>query len=87
MKATYVLLVTLAAASLGACGGGDSDMPPPVSSTPPAPAATDFNTYAVGLAKQQDAASEKAAPATIDGQSFVFNDSDAAFASVVFPAN
>jgi len=94
MKTSHILIGAVAALSLAACGGGGDSSgsmstPPPTGgtpSTPATPAPADFSTYAVTLAKQQDAASEKAAPESLDNTSFAFDESSAAFASV-FPAN
>lgn len=90
MKNTHILIGTLAALSLSACGGGDDSGAtlPPTGGTPApvTPAATDFNAYAVLIARQQDAASERAIPLSLDNQAFAFDESPTAFASV-FPAN
>ncbi len=60
---------------------------PPTGGTPapPTPAVTDFNAYAVSLAQKQDAASERAAPESLDNRAFTPDESATAFA--VFPAN
>ncbi len=93
MKTSLLLLAALAAVSLSACGGGGDDSAVRADPAdrwarrrPPTPAVTDFNAYAVSLAQKQDAASERAAPESLDNRAFTFDESATAFAAV-FPAN
>ncbi len=90
MRNAKLLLMPVAAALLVACGGGNDDASmsstptPPVATTPaPAPTPTAFNTYAIQLALQQDAASETKPPLSIEDQEFSFSDDASVFVALV----
>ena len=90
MKRVIFLTAALGLFALAGCGGDD----PPVSAAPPAggtpttptgPATTDFNVFAVQLALQQDAASERNPPILLDGYTFAFSDTDGGVFATVLP--
>lgn len=91
MKAVTIMAASLLALLLGGCGGGDDPAPmtpaPPTGGSPGGPAVTttDFNVFAVQLALQQDAASERAAPVVLDDYTFAFNDTDGTSLATALP--